>query len=142
MEPVLLPLPRSNDLVLCYHRRRTDEHDLGRLRVLLHLHHEQTVVILMKIEIRVTTMTGSAYTVTQDDDGIWWLRGDHLVITKESQAISGRLWMIAQPRPWPLVLGKSAKFISTYFNSPDHPDRMPGGGKIISQVRSLSSNVS
>ena len=85
----------------------------------------------------IVTASGSLYNVSERDDGSWWLSGKN-VRSFTSQAIPPESeWPIEKP-DWPPVTGKPVMFVSLYFTDVHNPLRIPGGGKITSDVASCS----
>lgn len=86
----------------------------------------------------VRTLSGSVYSFYLVDKE-WWVRGINTV-SATSMSMSITIWPIKKPKPWPPVMGKRLFFESIYSRKSDpmHPDRMPGGGKDTSNVRSFS----
>lgn len=86
----------------------------------------------------VNTVSGSVYNFYLVDKK-WWVRGIN-VVSATSLPMSTALWPIKKPEPWPPVMGKGLLFESIYSreSDPTHPDRIPGGGKFTSNIRSFS----
>jgi len=85
---------------------------------------------------QVVTHSGSVYEF-YTGSGKWWVKSNN-IISETSKDISGRLWPIQKPVPWPPVLGESLYFKSIYpYSEKDNEDRMPGGGKDTGPIRTL-----
>ena len=86
----------------------------------------------------IHTISGSVYSFYLVNKK-WWVQGINTV-SATSRPMSSTLWPIKKPEPWPPVMGKRLFFESIYSreSDPTHPDRMPGGGKDTSNVRSFS----
>lgn len=86
----------------------------------------------------VQTLSGSVYNFYLVDKK-WWVQGMNMV-SISSQPLSGHIWPIKKPSPWPPVNGEGMSFESIYSRAsdPTHPDRMPGGGKHTSNIQSFS----
>jgi len=85
----------------------------------------------------VITETGSRYRIHEDVAGTFWLSGEN-VPNPQSRAIGPEEWEIERPQPWPPEIGQRLWMPSAYFNAPkDHPGRIPGGGKLTSQVQRI-----
>lgn len=87
----------------------------------------------------VHTVSGSIYQF-YTGGGKWWVEG-HNVSSAISQPLGQKLWRIKKPVPWPPIIGKSLDFESVYPKTTNNPDRMPGGGKTTSLIRSFLSIV-
>ena len=92
----------------------------------------------------VRTVTGSVYDfffAGAPKLGGWKVRAPKMSINSNSKALGGTFWPIEKPVPWPPILGSGMAFFSKYFNDKGHRYRMPGGGKITSNVSSVKGIV-
>ena len=87
----------------------------------------------------VRTVTGSVYNFFFAEG--WKVRAPKMSISSGSKALGGTFWPIEKPAPWPPILGSGMAFFSKYFNDKGHRHRMPGGGKITSNVSSVKGIV-
>jgi len=85
------------------------------------------------VNATIVTATGSVYRVRRDDDGAWWCAGDN-VPTAMSCSLADGEWEIAPPIPWPPVIGERLRLVAPGDMRRTDPLRMPGGGKITSEV--------
>jgi hypothetical protein len=85
----------------------------------------------------IETATGSKYVLTRRPDNSWWVSGENQV-SDTSRSLGDRAWPI-QPPMLPRE-GESWVFFSLFQFEPDHPDRIPGGGKITSPVVRVTPN--
>ena len=84
----------------------------------------------------VTTDSGSVYEF-YIGSGNWWVKSNNIISTT-SKDISDRLWAIQKPVPWPPIPGERLYFKSIYpFSERDNEDRLPGGGKDTSPIKTV-----
>lgn len=86
------------------------------------------------MKITFETETGSVYCVEKDATGQWWLHPSQNKVTDMSVPVDGS-WRIQEPV---IEVGEPARLVSLYFNDLSHPDRIPGGGKITSNVTKVT----
>jgi hypothetical protein len=89
------------------------------------------------MNVSVKTESGSLYTVTTvvfDDGERYFLSADH-TSTYRSVNVRGKAWQIEKPK-YPEI-GQPWVLLSAHFSEPEHPDRMPGGGKRTSPVTEI-----
>lgn len=87
----------------------------------------------------VTTESGSTYRVCEENDR-FFLRANN-VPNPNSVAIPDREWEVVPQDftvfAWPPVVGQCMYLSCIHELDRDHPDRMPGGGKITSRVKEI-----
>lgn len=81
----------------------------------------------------IETATGSKYRLAQLSDGTTWLSGVN-VINPFSQPLPNREYQVVVKSSLPPIVGRSLFAECIHFSAPDHPNRMPGGGKITSPI--------
>lgn len=85
---------------------------------------------------RIRTSSGSTYLVAQTPDGRWFFGGSN-VPNAHSQLLPAGFWPIEAPHPWPPVTGASICLLALRALPLEHPQRVPGGGKVTSPVLSV-----
>lgn len=86
----------------------------------------------------IKTESGSVYKVRSDSDGCYWLSGEN-VPSFSSVAVPEGEWQIDRPTPWPIAIGQPLQMVSAFYLAFEHPERIPGGGKLTSPVVSVES---
>jgi hypothetical protein len=85
---------------------------------------------------RLTTETGSVYLLEERGVKDWWFTSARNVVTDVSQDIGAQWWPLTITTIAPR-LGEQFVALSRYFEQKKHPERMPGGGKFTSPLRSI-----
>ena len=88
----------------------------------------------------IITTSGSEYVIRQDGER-WYVQGVKQKATPTSKLLGDREWEITRPTPWPPELGFGVFFSSTLVHRLDHPDRMPGGGKLTADIRIVTQFI-
>jgi hypothetical protein len=81
----------------------------------------------------IRTIRGSLYWIHRHPDGRWWVSAKNLP-TPDSCSLAHGCWEIRPPVRWPPSVGRSFVFEAPHASAPDDPNRIPGGGKITSEV--------
>jgi hypothetical protein len=83
--------------------------------------------------IEVETETGSMYKVVKED--LDYYLYPHHIPSQTSKNVNGEKWKVK--RPDIPQEGLAWLVMSYYFEDMSHPDRIPGGGKLTSPVKSI-----
>jgi hypothetical protein len=84
----------------------------------------------------IRTESGSVYLIERDADGAWWVSARN-VANPASQELGETRYAIAEPTPWPPLVGYPIVLAAAPEPPADGLAVLPGGGKWTSRVVSV-----